>query len=191
MRYTGLMAERATPHRPLSIEEYLELERESTVRHEYVAGEIHAMTGATRRHNRVIQNVSGLLWSVARGGPCRVSTETVKVRIRDEAAYYPDVMVACGEEPDDPYVESEPCLLVEVVSPSSEAIDHREKLAAYKSIPTLRAYLIVSQERRWVERHFRGEDGIWRRADLVDEGRIPVPCPPGAQLTLDEVYEGL
>ncbi len=147
------MAERATPHSPLSIEEYLELEKTATVRHEYVAGEIHAMTGATRRHNRIIGNVSSLLWSAARGGPCRVSTETVKVRVRDEAAYYPDVMVACAPEPDDPYVELEPCLLVEVISPSSEAIDRREKLAAYKSIPTLKAYLLVSQESRWVGVH--------------------------------------
>ena len=80
--------------------------------------------------------------------------------------------------------------MVEVASPSTETTDRREKLAAYKRMPGLEAYLIVSQDRRWVERHFRGEDGTWRRADLVDEGRFSVPCPE-TNLSLAEIYEGL
>ena len=77
-------------------------------------------------------------------------------------------MAVCVAEPDDPYVESEPCLVVEIVPPSTETTDRWEKLAAYKKIPSLGAYLIVAQDRPWVERHRRGEDGVWRRADLVD-----------------------
>jgi len=99
-------------------------------------------------------------------------------------------MVACGPEGDDPLVEDDPCLVVEVASPGTETTDRREKLAAYKRMPGLRAYLIVAQNRKWVERHFRGEDGAWHRGDLVDEGRFPVPCP-GTTLTLAEIYEGL
>ena len=184
------MAGRVKPHDSLTIAEYLKLEESATVRHEYVSGEIFAMVGATKRHNRIIGNISGHLWEAARGGACRVYSESVKLRVADDVIYYPDVMVACGPEGDDPLVEDDACLVVEVVSPSTETIDPREKLAAYKRMSGLEAYLIVSQDRKWVERHFRTESGTWRRADLVDEGSSPVPCPE-TTLTLDEIYEGL
>jgi Uma2 family endonuclease len=184
------MAERVETHDSLTVGEYLKLEEGATVRHEYVAGEIYAITGATRRHNRIAGNVYTALLSAARHGACRVYIETVKLKASEDTVYYPDVMVACGSEPEDPYMESEPCVVVEVVSPSTEITDRREKLAAYKRMPGLEAYLIVSQDRRWVERHFRAEDGAWRRADLVDTGRFPIPCPE-TTLSLAEVYEGL
>ncbi len=183
------MVERAAAQGSLSVEDYLEMEKTATVRHEYVAGEVYAMTGATRRHNRIAGNVYRRLADAAAGSPCRVYMETVKLRI-DDVFYYPDVMVACGPEPDDPYYEADPCLVVEVVSPSTETTDRREKLAAYKRIPGLKAYLIVDQERMRVERHFRDEEGAWRRGDLVDEGRFSVPRPE-TSIPLAEIYEGL
>jgi Uma2 family endonuclease len=184
------MVERVTPHFPLTIEEYLKLEESATVRHEYVGGEVFAMVGATKRHNRIIVNITGRLWEATRGGDCRVYSESVKLRVSDDVIYYPDLMVACGPEGNDPLVEDAPCLVVEVVSPSTETTDRREKLAAYKRMPGLEAYLIVSQDRRWVESHLRGEDGVWRRGDLVDEGRFSIPCPV-TNLSLSEIYEGL
>jgi Uma2 family endonuclease len=189
------MAERATPHGPLSIEEYRELEESATVRHEYVAGEIYARTGAARRHHRVCVNILRRLADAA-GGPCRVSMETVGLEepgkgTSTSVAYYPDVMVACGEEPEDPYIEDESCLVVEVPSPSSQNTDRREKLMFYRQIPSVEAYLIVHQETRRVERPFRNEEGIWRKADLLEEGRFPAPCPPDAERTLNGIYEGL
>ena len=117
-------------------------------------------------------------------------SESVKLRVADDVIYYPDVMVACGPEGDDPLAEDDLCLVVEVVSRSTETTDRREKLAAYKRMPGLEAYLIISQNRKWVERHFRVEDGSWRRADLVDEGRFPLRCPE-TELSLAQIYEGL
>jgi Uma2 family endonuclease len=184
------MAERVKLHSSLTVDEYLKLEESATVRHEYVGGEIFAMVGATKRHNRIIGNISGRLWGAARGGVCRGYSESVKLRVSDDVIYYPDVMVACGPEGDDPLVEDGPCLVVQVVSPSTETTDRREKLATYKRMPGLRAYLIVSQVRRWVESHLRSDDGVWRRGDLVDEGRFSVPCPE-TDLSLAEIYEGL
>lgn len=184
------MAEPTPPHGGLTVEEYLKLEECASVKHEYVAGEIHAMVGASRRHNRVAGNIYRRLADAAEGGPCRVYISDMKVRVAEDLFYYPDVMVACVPEPEDPYVESEPCLVVEVSSPSTEKTDQREKLAAYKKIPSLSAYHIVAQDRAWIERHWRGEDGVWRRADLVDEGRVPIPCPE-TEITLVQVYEGL
>lgn len=190
------MAGPITPHGFLSIEEYRKLEEEATVRHEYVAGEIHAMVGATRRHHRLCVNILRRLADAAAGGPCRVSMETVRLEVLGDGdttsvAYYPDVMVACGEEPEDPYIEDAPCLVVEVISPSTASTDHREKLVAYRQVPSVEAYLIVEQDRRRVVRHFRGEDGGWRKADLFEQGSFPVPCPTGVELSLDGIYEGL
>ncbi|MBA2374959.1 MAG: Uma2 family endonuclease [Rubrobacteraceae bacterium] len=176
----------------MSVEEYLELERDSEVRHEYVNGVLYAMTGAGRRHNSIANNISSLLWIAARGGPCRVYQSDMKVLTPDGPFYYPDVMVACGDEPEDEYFEDAPCLLVEVVSPKTESKDRLEKLAAYRKIPTLGAYLIVDQKQRRIERHFRDENGKWNRTELTDgEGRLPAPCPPGAELSLADIYEGL
>ncbi|AHY47674.1 Uncharacterized protein conserved in cyanobacteria [Rubrobacter radiotolerans] len=177
--------------RQLTVEEYLELEKTSSVKHEFVGGEVHAMTGASRRHNTIAGNVFLALRLAARGSTCRVFQSDMKVRVSSDTFYYPDVLVACDDPPEDEYTEDAPCLVVEVVSPSTEATDRREKLAAYKRMPDLKAYLIVSQERKWIERHFRDESGEWRRADLTEEGSFPVPCPPGAALSLAEVYEGL
>ena len=183
------MVERAATQGSLSVEDYLEMEKTATVRHEYVAGEVYAMVGVSRRHSRIAGNVFRLLAVAAAGGPCRIHQSDMKLQIED-IFYYPDVMVACGDEPDDPYYEDNPCLVVEVVSPSTETTDRREKLAAYKRIPGLKAYLILDQQRMRVERHFRDEEGAWRRADLVDEGRFSVSCPE-MSLSLAEIYEGL
>jgi Uma2 family endonuclease len=113
--------------------------------------------------------------------------ESVKLRASDDIFYYPDIMVACDPD-DEPFYETGPCLLVEVTSPSTESIDRREKLVVYKSIPFLKAYLIVEQNRRVVERYWRNEEGEW--AALYNEGSVPVPCPE-TTLALQEIYAGL
>ena len=184
------MAAPTASHDSLSVGEYLELEAVATVRHEYVGGEIFAMVGATERHNRIVGNILVRLWEAVRGGDCRVYAESAKLRVADDVIYYPGVMVACGPEGNDPVVEDDPCLVVGVASPSTETTDRREKLASYKRMPGLRAYLIVAQARRWVESHVRGEDNLWQRGALLDQGRFSVPCPE-AELSLAEIYEGL
>lgn len=176
----------APRQRPLSIEEYLAFEEASPIRHEYVAGEVHAMTGATPRHNQIVGNVFAQLRAAARGEPCRVYVEAVKLRVGD-AIYYPDVMVDCTPGEPALLIES-PCLVVEVTSPSTALTDRREKLAAYRSSPTLQAYLLVEQDRRRVTRHWRDAQGVWGHSVITGEGAVPVPCPQ-TELTLDLVYE--
>jgi Uma2 family endonuclease len=90
------MAEPTASHDSLTVDEYLKLEEGATVRHEYVGGEIFALVGATMRHNRIIGNFASRLWGAARGGECRVYSESVKLRVADDVIYYPDLMVACG-----------------------------------------------------------------------------------------------
>jgi Uma2 family endonuclease len=175
----------------LSVEEYLELEESSTVKHEYVGGQVYALAGASDRHNRIALNIASRLLGSAGGGSCRVYISDMKLQVSD-VFYYPDVMVACEPpETDNPTYRRDPCLLVEVVSGSTEGTDRREKLLVYRNIPTVQAYLIVEQDQRRIERHFRDSEGAWRGSELVNEGSFPLPCPPGAELSLAGVYEGL
>jgi Uma2 family endonuclease len=178
------------PSRPLTIDEYFELEERSTTRHEYVEGEVYAMSGVTRRHNAIAGNVYARLRAAARRGPCRVHISDVKLRM-GRVIYYPDVMATCGSEPVDERIEDAPCLVVEVLSPSTEAVDRREKLMMYKRLRSLGAYLLVDQEQRRVDRYWREPHGEWQHEAYVEQGIVPVPFGPlgNIALSLDEIYE--
>ena len=184
------MAEGVTPHAVMSVEEYLEFEKGSPVKHEYVGGHVYAMVGVSRRHSRISLNIARKLADAAEDGPCRVHQSDMRVPTPDSLFYYPDVVVACGPEPENPYVEDTPCLVVEVLSPGTEATDRREKLLSYRKIPSLRAYLIVEQDEARVENHFRNEQDEWQ-TEVVEAGTVMVPCPPRASLPLADVYRGL
>jgi Uma2 family endonuclease len=187
------MVHPAKSDRLVSVDEYLALEEASPIRHEYLAGEVYALyalAGASIPHNQIAGNIFSALRAAARGGPCRITMSDVKVRADEKLFYYPDVMTVCESGGHDRLVVTKPCLLVEVTSPSTETIDRREKLFAYRRIESLKAYIIVAQDERWVERYWRDEDGIWHQATLWREGRILLPCPE-TEMTLDEIYEGV
>jgi Uma2 family endonuclease len=187
------MSHPASRNRALTVEEYLRAEETATVRHEYVGGEVHAMTGGTLRHNRIALNVTTRLHAAARRGPCQIFVNDVKVRAASDVIYYPDVVVSCAAQDDRGVIARDPCVVVEVLSPSTRTTDRREKLANYKRIRSLRAYLVVEQRERAVERHWRHEGGAWWReevSDVTDASSVAVPCPD-AVLTLDEIYEGV
>ena len=175
--------------RLLTIEEYFHLEEQNTVRHEYLDGEVRAMSGVTRQHSRIAGNVFARVWGMARGGACRVHQAEVMLRI-ERVVYYPDVMAACGPEPDDPRVELAPSLIVEVLSPTTERTDRGEKAMTYRGLPSLTTYLIVEQDRHWVERQWRTPNGPWQREIFTDAGAVTI-ATPSLTLTLDEIYEGV
>ena len=175
---------------PLTIDDYLLLEEASDVRHEYVAGQVHALAGTTARHNRIALNIVARLLAGVGDGPCRVYASDMKVRVGNNAVYYPDVMVTCEPHAETALIMDAPCLLVEVISPSTASIDRREKLAAYRGLPSLRAYLIVEQELQRVERHWRDAEGTWQYADhtaLAGAVRVPLACPD-VVLALADIY---
>ncbi len=109
------MAESTVPHKPLTVEEYLEFEGGSVLRHEYVGGAIYALAGSTGRHDIIATNILTLLWNAARGGPCRVHTSDRRLRAAADVFYYPDVMVVCPPENeetgDEALFEDAPCLV--------------------------------------------------------------------------------
>ena len=172
----------------MTVEEYFRFDERSPVRHEYVAGEVYAMSGATVRHNVIALNIGAHLLSASGSSGCRVVMNDMRVQIANDVYYYPDVVVVCASVAESDVVVRGPCVVVEVTSPGSARIDRGEKLAAYRGIAELRAYLIVDHRRRRVERHWR-EDATseWLREEIVGEGRVAVPCL-GTEITLDAIY---
>lgn len=174
----------------LTIDEYLATEPAREVRHEFVGGQIYAMAGGSVTHNRICANLIYLLVGLnERSGRCRVYTSDMKLRIGDDKVYYPDAMVVCQGEPPDPYYETAPCILVEVLSPNTKDIDQREKAEAYRGIASLQTYLIVDTEARTVRRYWR-EGTSWQVQDYLEQGEIPLPCLEGS-VSLEQIYRGV
>ena len=173
---------------PMSVDEYLEFEEASPERHEYVAGITYVMSGASGRYNLISSNILRSLHGPARRRGCRVYMEGVKLRAAQDRIYYPDVMVVCRELAGDEIVLENPSLVVEVTSPSTRTTDRREKLAAYRAIPSLDAYLIVEQRRRMVTVYSRVHGSEWQGIEYVGSGDVTLPFL-GTTLTLDEIYE--
>ncbi len=146
-------------------EEYLVLEAQSPLRHEYVRGEVYSMTGASLRHNVITGNIFALLRAHLRATPCRAFVADAKLRVATAGAYYyPDVMVTC--DPRHSTVDSSDTVVdaakvvVEVLSASTEGTDRREKLMAYRALPSLEEYVLVAQDEAKIEIHRR------RRGDI-------------------------
>lgn len=174
----------------LSVDEYLVREERASERHEYVAGVVYAMTGGTARHNLITLNVAMRLRAAAREAQCRVFANDLKVRAADDVFYYPDVLVSCVPVDESVVYVREPCLVVEVISPSSAVTDRREKLLAYRAIGTLQMYLVVDQRRRRVEVHRRRSGDQWDHSVATGDDAVELSCPP-MTLSIDEIYEGV
>jgi Uma2 family endonuclease len=178
-----------TEYDQVSYEEYLQIEKASRdVRHEYVAGYLYAMVGANRLHNQIAFNLRVQLTNHIGDRPCQVVSETTKVRTPLDDVYYPDVAVTCDPSDSDLLVISRPCLVAEVLSPSTAQVDRREKLRAYEVIPSLQCYLVVYQEEQRVQRYSRAAaDEPWE-TELITDGMVRVPCPVEAEFPLSSLY---
>ncbi|MEJ7863060.1 MAG: Uma2 family endonuclease [Pyrinomonadaceae bacterium] len=144
-----------------SVENYIEGERISPVKHEYVYGEVYAMAGTSDNHNRVAGSIYAELSNHLRNSRCEPFMGDIKVRVTPNIYYYPDVLVSCEETVEDSHFRNEPILIVEVLSPSTEHIDRREKLLFYQQMPSLQEYVIVEQKKNAVEVHRRQPNGSW------------------------------
>jgi Uma2 family endonuclease len=158
--------------------EYLALDERSDDRSEFVDGHIRMMSGGTTSHSALAGQVYVALWNATRTTACRVHTHDVNLRIDTGSRlrfYYPDVMVAC-EPSDESRWETEPCLVVEVLSPFTARFDAVEKLTAYLSIPSLKAYVMVDgQGGRLVVHHRDGDN--WRVASFERGDELVLSCP--------------
>lgn len=176
---------------PLDIDEYIQGELRSEIRHEYVAGEAYAMVGASDRHNLICGNLFSALHTHLKGGPCRVFMADMKVRVKvvlDDYFYYPDVMVACHPEDNARYWRERPVLLAEVISESTARLDRREKWLVYQHIDTLVEYLLLEQDRPEATLYRR--DGTWTARQLGPGDCLEL-ASVGLALPLASLYEGL
>lgn len=184
----------ATRRAHYSYEEYLALEEESAIRHEFFEGQIYAMAGGSPDHAALAGSLIGLLRpGLPRG--CRVFTSDLRIRIPSTGlSTYPDAAVVCGRSqraPDDPLAVVNPVLLVEVTSRSTESYDRGEKLEQYKQLPSVREILIVSHQSAHLTLHRRGDDGHWSVTEARAGERIELGCL-AAHLDVDALYlEGL
>jgi len=178
-------------HPYMSVEEYLERELDSPLRHEYVDGHVYAMAGASDNHNRITGNIFSFLHSALRGKPCEPFMNDMKAKIssqRVSAFYYPDVLVVCDPTDKEEYYRERPVVIVEVLSPHTRRTDEREKAFAYRLVSSVEVYLLVEQDRlRITVLHRADED--WRRE--VIEGRTAVlmlDCL-GVEIPMERIYE--
>ncbi len=185
----------ALPMRRLTEREFLDWESSREDRHEFVDGEIVAMSGGTAQHDIVTVNILTSLATRLRGRPCVVYSSNLKVKSERLGDYfYPDVTVVCGPQRFDsvePNALVNPTLLIEVLSPTTERYDRGRKLVRYRTIDSLAEHLLVSQNPQQIDRYVRLPDGTWRHTLHEKEGG-PVPLESiGVTLTFEEVYARL
>ncbi len=171
--------------------EYLALEEESSVRHEYLEGEIYAMAGGSPDHAALAAALIGILRGQLPPG-CRAFTSDLRVRIAATGlTTYPDVAVVCGRTlraAEDPLAVTNPVLLVEVTSPSTEEYDRGEKLRHYQALPSVREVLLISHRLPELTVH-RREETSWRSITAGPGEVVDLPSA-AARIAVDDVYQG-
>jgi Uma2 family endonuclease len=171
--------------------EYFAFEDKSVERHEFLNGEVFAMSGGTIAHAGLIAGVVLALGNALRERPCRLFSSDLRIRIRATGlTTYPDVSVACGTvevDAEDPHAIVNPVLIVEVLSDSTEAYDRGEKAAHYRHLPSLREYVLVSQHRPHIEVYRRNEAGRWELYEHGSGQQVEL-ASVGATIAVDNVY---
>jgi Uma2 family endonuclease len=180
---------------PISEEDYLHLEARSPAKHEYVSGEVFAMTGGTLRHNVIALNLAAALHAHLRNTPCRAFINDVRVRIaKANAYYYPDLLVSCGHDAQTIDLASgevdDAVLIIEVLSPGTEAIDRREKLLAYRTLTSLAEYMLISQDQACVEIHRRRGDIGWEKIEYSGDEIVELASVK-LSISMRDIYEGV
>lgn len=180
------------PKHRYTVTEYLESERSSDIRHEYLDGELYAMGGASYLHTVVAGNLARVLGNQLLDKPCRVSLADLRVKVDLSGLYtYPDIAVVCGparlEQPGDTLLN--PAVIVEVLSDSTEAYDRGKKFDHYRSIGSLTDYLLVSQDRYQIERFAREAAGRWIYSVASGSDASMAIESIGCVLALREVFD--
>ena len=173
-------------------QEYFAWEETQQIRHEYIGGEIYAMTGGTINHSEIAGNIISLLKTHLRGRSCRVLTADARVNIYESNDYvYPDLSVTC--DPRDKGTTkfvAHPCLIVEVLSPSTAAYDRGDKFAMYRRSPSLQDYVMVDANKIAIDMYHKNDLGRWeiinyRAGDMVELASIDLTFP------IEQIFENI
>jgi Uma2 family endonuclease len=172
----------------MTAKEYLDWESTQAERHEFWDGEVFAMTGGTRNHNRVSGNFFKLLDIALDDRPCDVYIVDIKVQVeKGQKYFYPDVVVTCDEREDDPQIIQFPCAIIEVLSPSTEAIDRGIKFAHYRKLTTLQEYVLVQVDRPVVEVFRRNDQGQWVLSEYALNDRLKLESV-SVEIAISDLY---
>jgi len=175
-----------------SLGDYLALEASSNVKHEYLDGQIYGMAGGTPEHAALAAAFVGLLFPQLRAGRCRAHDADLRVRVRTTGlATYADVTVVCGPrelDPEDVNAVTNPTLIVEVLSRSTEDYDRGDKFEHYKGLASMRQYVLVSHREAAVEVWTRGDHGSWTSV-VAREGEAAYLTSIGAEVHVRELYD--
>ena len=181
----------SVPREKLSLAAFLEWENAQTTRNEFHQGDVFAMVGARRPHGRVVANLARHLGNALEGSPCQLFQEGMKLAIADDTILYPDIFVTC--DPADLRTEMifrRPTLVVEVLSPTTEAYDRSQKFALYRRLQSLKEYVLVHPESRRIEAFVRAEHGLFVLHDMSESETISFRSL-GVSVTSAKVFQGL
>lgn len=183
--------------RRFTAEEYLAGERDAQDKHEYYHAEVFAMSGGSPDHSLISSNVNREVGNLLKGKPCRAYESNLRIRIPRTTLYtYPDVSVICGERQFDPLdtrkeTVTNPALIIEVLSPSTETWDRGGKFRNYQQMDSLREYVLVSTNKPLVETFLRQDDGNWIYHAAAGVEAVVRLNSLGIQLALSEIYSGV
>jgi Uma2 family endonuclease len=183
----------ALPKKRYTLEEYLELDKNSEEKYEYFDGEVFAMAGGSPAHSRISVNVCALLAQALKSGPCEAFNSDMRIEVPAAFPYrYPDVSVVCGEpifdELQGQVMLVNPLVLIEVLSPSIAAYDLGDKFTAYQSIESFREYLLIAQDHPHIIRHVWQAPGQWLRTEVSGLHNEVSLESLGVALSLSEIY---
>jgi Uma2 family endonuclease len=184
----------AAERQRMTVSEYLAFELVAPAKHEYAAGEVFAMAGASPRHNAIVANLVMLLGQGLLGGPCRVFPSDLKIYVPALDVFtYPDVSVVCGELAFYDHttdVITNPSMLIEVLSDSTERYDRGDKALGYRQMPSVSHHLLVPQLRPRLELYSRQPDGSWLLREAGAGGSVTI-ASIGISLASDDVFRGV
>ena len=171
---------------------YLAFDRASEIKHEFYRGEIFAMSGASLQHNRITFNLSGCLYGQLKDRDCEAFANDMRVRVQTTTLYtYPDISITCNQPrflDGDLDTLLNPQVVIEVLSDSTEKYDRGKKFEMYRTIPSLREYVLVSQDRAHIDRFALNEQGQWVLNDATGLDTVIELSTVGCRLLLSEIY---
>lgn len=172
----------------ITVEDYLEGEKVSPIRHEYLDGEVYAMSGASKTHNRITLRLLPKLTDHLDGTDCETFFTNVKLRVKPlNRFYYPDLVVVCGPDEEHDYYVTKPTIIVEVLSPTTALTDKREKWFAYQDIEGLTEYVMIEQETERAEVYRKRDDGLWSYLEFEKHEEIEFESI-GFKMPMAELY---
>lgn len=179
------------PLQKLSLADFLAWENAQPEKHEFHRGEVFAMVGGRRTHGRTVMNLSRHLGNLLAGSPCQVFAETMKLQIAEDTILYPDVFVTCDKaDLATDMIFRSPTLVIEVLSPSTQAYDRSQKFALYRRLTSLQEYVLVDPETRRIEAFRRTPDNQWLFVDMSAEPAVRLSSIEQS-IPLADVFDGI